>query len=374
MFSPFPIGLLVLVVASQSPGPQKETSGEVSQSEKINPDPRSQLSQPATEIFLDVTDPKSQIVSRVEFIRAVPNESGLTMMSVEEALRAQLKLAKESGVMVTSVTAGSAADQVGIKTNDILVLLGGHRLGKPEDLDQALEAVARQGIGAAQLGMIREGKTMNLMVKPHVQVTMGADEPADPKYWIGVHVEELDQAFRSHLNIQGNEGLIVNVVMYDSPASKAGIAVHDILMSLNDEPLTDNASLVTLVQTAGEKPANLVVLRAGKRETLKITPAVRSVEVTAAKKWAQTWRLNSAMPIYRGATVSPAGAEQPSKVAEWSTRAFSKTDGNQARLGLLVDKAAVPFRQLQDLEAEVKQLRKIIEDQQKALIERANKP
>jgi C-terminal processing protease CtpA/Prc len=69
-------------------------------------------------------------------------------------------------------------------------------------------------------------------------------------------------------------GMVVEDVMEDSPASKAGIEPGDVVVSVNGKSLEDFTVLQEAVQDAGkaEKPVVLVVRREGKDIKLKIKP------------------------------------------------------------------------------------------------------
>src|SRR5262245_15019342 len=60
-----------------------------------------------------------------------------------------------------------------------------------------------------------------------------------PKYWIGLLGGPIpaDDALRAHLDLPENQGLRVENVVPDSPAAKAGLKRHDILLRANDQDL-----------------------------------------------------------------------------------------------------------------------------------------
>jgi len=92
-------------------------------------------------------------------------------------------------------------------------------------------------------------------------------------YWIGVHAVPIDQALRSHLQLE--DRLIVVQVMPDSPAAEAGLKQHDILLKFDDRELTSMAELVSSVRGSNGKAAIIAVLRAGKEISIRISPAKR---------------------------------------------------------------------------------------------------
>jgi hypothetical protein len=100
------------------------------------------------------------------------------------------------------------------------------------------------------------------------------------KYMIGVTCEPVSDELRAHLDLQEGTGLIVQSVSPDSPAAKAGIEQHDILLIAEDKELTTTQDLINVVQTVGAegKAMNLTAIRAGKEISLSVTPAERPAD------------------------------------------------------------------------------------------------
>lgn len=100
-----------------------------------------------------------------------------------------------------------------------------------------------------------------------------------PKFWIGLLGGTItaDNPLRAHLDLPENQGLIVASIVPDSPASKAGLKQHDILLRANDKDLREMQDLVELVLAEGPKKGQITleVLRHNKRETVYLTPEER---------------------------------------------------------------------------------------------------
>lgn len=96
-----------------------------------------------------------------------------------------------------------------------------------------------------------------------------------PDHWLGVYCLPVDGALRAQLNLKGEAGLVVETVMDDGPAAKAGIKQHDILLQFGNEPLKGVGQLMEVVGKQGEKETEVKLLRGGKEMTIKVTPAKR---------------------------------------------------------------------------------------------------
>jgi hypothetical protein len=106
-----------------------------------------------------------------------------------------------------------------------------------------------------------------------------SQQPQAPKYWIGLMAAQIvpENPLRAQIDIPENQGLLVASVVPDSPADKAGVKRHDILLRANDTDLREMHDLVELVLTEGAKKGQIAieVLRRGQRETVYITPEER---------------------------------------------------------------------------------------------------
>ncbi len=96
---------------------------------------------------------------------------------------------------------------------------------------------------------------------------------------LGVRVEAVSEILRDQLSLKENEGVLVAEVKPGSVAEKSGLKEHDILVKLDGKALTDRWQFRTLVLGAMGKPEfEIELLRAGKRETVKVKTAARKDE------------------------------------------------------------------------------------------------
>ncbi|MBX9788717.1 MAG: PDZ domain-containing protein [Pirellulales bacterium] len=104
------------------------------------------------------------------------------------------------------------------------------------------------------------------------------DKPANDRRWIGLSCYPADDTLRNQLKLAENEGLVVEAVVPEGPAAKAGIEAGDVLLKAGDKPLADVPDLVKAIADAGDKPLSLAVLRSGESKAIEVTPAVRDDE------------------------------------------------------------------------------------------------
>jgi membrane-associated protease RseP (regulator of RpoE activity) len=95
------------------------------------------------------------------------------------------------------------------------------------------------------------------------------------RYWIGVESREAQPELRAQIGLEEGQGLLVVHVAEDSPAAKAGIKKHDVIVSAGNTKLGHPQDLVKAVEGTEGKEMGLKLLRAGKEQVVQINPAER---------------------------------------------------------------------------------------------------
>jgi hypothetical protein len=95
------------------------------------------------------------------------------------------------------------------------------------------------------------------------------------KYWLGVECRVAQPELKAQLDLKDGEGLVVVHVADDGPAAKAGLKRHDVIVSAGDDKLKRLSDLIKAVNAAEGKAVSLKIIRAGKEQTISVTPAER---------------------------------------------------------------------------------------------------
>lgn len=136
---------------------------------------------------------------------------------------------------------------------------------------QGMIAIATLSVGLFQTvcwakGEENPGGKDGNTVRPPAQIN-------ERKAYLGLIIEDLHPAIASHLPGIGltGQGVLVQLVSANSPAAKAGIKEHDILLTYGDQKLFSHAQLLKLV--ASDQPGSEIeirLIREGKQETVKV--------------------------------------------------------------------------------------------------------
>lgn len=119
-------------------------------------------------------------------------------------------------------------------------------------------------------------------------IVINAVEP-DPKSgkrkvvaWLGLGVEETDEALSSQLGLKSGEGLKVSMVAHDSPAQKAEFHKNDVLVDLDGQMLVHPMQLRKLVQMHAEGDSvKIGFYRGGKKQTIEVKLGKTTLEESA---------------------------------------------------------------------------------------------
>lgn len=111
--------------------------------------------------------------------------------------------------------------------------------------------------------------------------------------FLGITADEPTPALRSQLQLPRGTGLLVDRVLPDSPAEKAGLLPFDVLQKLEDQLLVDQRQLSVLVQL--HKPGEeikLTVIREGALKAVAVKLGETEMEPSHPKghPWDMPWR------------------------------------------------------------------------------------
>jgi hypothetical protein len=89
--------------------------------------------------------------------------------------------------------------------------------------------------------------------------------------WIGLRVGEIPQILRDQLDLSKDEGLVVELVAQDSPASRAEIRAGDLLLALGESSLSSSKQLSEelLKRKIGEE-IKITIMRKAKRIPVQV--------------------------------------------------------------------------------------------------------
>jgi serine protease Do len=194
---------------------------------------------------------------------------GLRLQQITPSIAQAIGRKDGTGVLVASVESGGPADKAGIKTGDVITRFGRQPVQSGRDLSRAV-AAARPGT-QVQITVSRDGREQELTVaigqRSDDQPTQTSALPGpEGGKRLGLALSPIPEAARGQLGLEpGTDGVLVQRVEPNSPAAENGLRAGDVIVSANNQPVTqpsDVASAWTQAQQQ-KKPILLRVRRDG---------------------------------------------------------------------------------------------------------------
>ena len=123
-----------------------------------------------------------------------------------------------------------------------------------------------------------EGPIVEIAPAPTEQATIEEqpEQPEQPAYWIGIRGRNVTEpVLRTQFQLAQDLGVVIEEVVKNSPAAKAGLRQHDILLRANGEAVQSMEDLSHLVGSGDAKPIELLLIRLSKEETIVVVPEER---------------------------------------------------------------------------------------------------
>jgi serine protease Do len=203
---------------------------------------------------------------------------GVTIQPVTSDIAASLGLKDVGGVIISSVTPGSAADRAGLKQGDVIQSFNGESV---KDLNSLRNRVADSAPGSnATVAIIRDGSKRDVTVKLDESsvgqsVRRGeSDSTPEDTSALGISVAPFTAELAARFNLPKNaKGVVVQDVNPDGRAADAGIQAGDLIEQVNREPVNSVEDLRSAVRRTSSKPVLLLVNREGRNIFVTVRPA-----------------------------------------------------------------------------------------------------
>jgi serine protease Do len=181
-----------------------------------------------------------------------------------------------TGVTVSSVVAGSPADQAGLKVGDTITTVDGKKVTKGSEL--VADIASRKPGSKVTLGFLRNGKTQDATVTIADRAKLFAarlnedqdneDENAPKQSKFGVTVRKVTPEMADRLDMEAGKGVIVQDVKPGSFAEDVNLARGDIVLQINKQPVNSEEEFAKIESSlkSGQDVVFLVRQRGSNRQ------------------------------------------------------------------------------------------------------------
>jgi len=165
---------------------------------------------------------------------------GVTIAPVDDRVARGSGLPRPMGALIQGVNKGYPAEQVGLKPGDIILAVNDNEVVSVNDLQLK---IARHYPGeTVKLLIWREGKKFNVTVRlAEAPVTPPEVEARNPQDHIefenlGMKFRDLKKSEKEKYQIK--QGILIENTLSGSPARMSGLRKGDVIISVNNEPIT----------------------------------------------------------------------------------------------------------------------------------------
>ncbi len=149
-----------------------------------------------------------------------------------------------------------------------LVNVNGEVIG----INTAINRLAGTSFGAVPIEGIGFAIPIN-NVKTVLQSLVKGEKIIHKNSWLGVALSDINESLAKSLKLGDEDtGAVVTEVMPNSPASKAGVLVYDVIVGFDGNEVKSSGELVLMIKrSVPGKQYNLDVIRDGKKKTIPVT-------------------------------------------------------------------------------------------------------
>ena len=201
---------------------------------------------------------------------------GVVIDDISSTLKTQLKL--EYGAVVKEVREESPAEKAGIREDDIITEVNGTAIKKPATLSRLIKKNAPGDKVNVTLYRNGDKKSMKIELgeKEYVKYHKHGDVMKDfykihPRSQMGVKIMDFNDDLAEYFGVSKDEGVLVLEVIEKSAAEKAGIKAGDVILTLNDEVVSESKEIREILSEYDEgEQVSIEVMRKKSKKKIDV--------------------------------------------------------------------------------------------------------
>jgi serine protease Do len=207
---------------------------------------------------------------------------GVNIQNISDDTAKALELKERTGVLVSNVRPGSAAEKAGVKRRDVITAVNGERI---DDGNVLRNKIAGTLPGTEiQLKILRDNEPMVLTVTLDEFDIEGARSETDPGSptgepkpaetgKLGLTLQPVTPQVAKELGLaSGSEGVVVTAVDPNSAGADAGISRGDVILEVNRQSVSSAEAVQAAIEKSGDRPILLLITRRGQTVYLTVKP------------------------------------------------------------------------------------------------------
>jgi len=194
--------------------------------------------------------------------RVVRGWLGVAVQPITPELADALDLETQEGALVSQVTAGSPADDAGLKRGDVIVRFGEREIHRMRELPRVVAATPPGT--KVEVGLLRDGKHETKKVEiaelaeeaGQAAVLPQGDDQGSTAF--GFDIGDVPLELRQRLGLAEGEGAVITRVYPGGPAESSGLRAADVILEVDRSPVAGGLDAEQKLRKAGEKTLLLV--------------------------------------------------------------------------------------------------------------------
>ncbi len=209
---------------------------------------------------------------------------GVNIQNITDEIAESTGLEQRSGVVVSNVRTGSAAEKAGVKRNDVITAVNGDRI---DDTNVLRNKIAGTLPGTeVKLSILRDGKEIELSAtldefdnssSPSQEPGRGQNQnspgPQEQSGKLGLSLQPLSEQTARRLGLEPQtQGVVVTEVDSNGPAAEAGISNGDVILEIDRKPVATLDDVRAALSNTGSRPILLLITRRGQTAFVPVRP------------------------------------------------------------------------------------------------------
>jgi serine protease Do len=182
---------------------------------------------------------------------------GVTIQPVDENTAKALGITGTKGALVSQVGPGSPAEKAGLTSGDVITEVNGQPVGDAHELTTKVGAMAPGD--TVTVTYLRKGQSksakVTLVERDVKQLGQAGEESGAQGDTLGMALSTTDPRTNKPAG-----GLMVVGLEQDSPAAEAGIRKGDVIVEINQKPVTTPQEAASVIEQEGKAKGAVVVL------------------------------------------------------------------------------------------------------------------
>lgn len=179
------------------------------------------------------------------------------------------KLGAKQGALVQDVSKDSPADKGGVKRLDVITKINGQDVKNALELRRAVEKLAPGTDVKVTVLRDKAEKTLTVNLGEAPGIGGETNSPSGDEDKSGMQVQPLTPELANELGVDKDlQGVVVRKVQPGSPAYRAGVRPRDVILEIDNAPVTSVATFDKAVKQLKSGETAIVVVQRGERSQI----------------------------------------------------------------------------------------------------------